>query len=254
MDRTATFNNAGVRFLEAGLSEVGLRMFQAALEESLILAKPGGEEEARLATAQANVARAETHLNNMESLLSEAAQRRSLASSATSADGGSVNADESEVVSSEQRQRPYLYRYPILLDSDGENTSLQLTGAIVIFNLALVLHMKSRSSQKAKSFYKIAEALIQCEEEGRELCGMNNDSAPRFMLLQVAVTNNHGVWLYENGHVNEARDRCDRLRVIHGTFGLSCLPPQVREGVQSNLRRRATAAAAPLFAKSLPVA
>jgi hypothetical protein len=253
MDRTAVFNNAGVRFLQAGLYTVAGEMLQAALEESLIFAKPG--EEGRNATRE-NVKRAEMHLNNMDAILllsqeSSSPQRSSAAAvagvesepSSSSTTQTATAGDENAAVSEDDvAPHPYMYTNPILLDTNTENTSLQLTGAIIIFNLALVQHKKRRTSNKEKKFLNIAEALIQCEVGCYD---------PRVLLLQVGVANNYGVWLYEKGNIQEASERSDRLRVMYSTFG-TCLPPQVQEGIQSNLQWRTTTAA-PSFLKILPV-
>lgn len=220
MDRTAVFNNAGVRFLEAGLHNVAGEMLQAALEASLLFAKPGQE------LSRDNVKRAEIHLDNMDRLL---AGRET--SSVESTEAHSSTRNEKAAPEAAAARHPYLYTNPILLDTNTENTSLQLTGAIVIFNLALVQHKKRRTSAKERKFLNIAEALIQVEVGCYD---------PRVLLLQVGVANNYGVWLYENGNIQEARERSDRLRVMFRTFG-TCLPPQVQEGIQSNLQWRTTA-------------
>jgi hypothetical protein len=245
MDRTAVFNNAGVRFLQAGLYTLAGEMLQAALEESLIFAKPG--EEGRNASRE-NVKRAEIHLNNMDAILLSSEEKQSLQTSTAATvvvESESASSSSTQVAGEENADasaHPYMYTNPILLDTDTENTSLQLTGAIIIFNLALVQHKKHRTSTKEKKFLNIAEALIQCEVGCYD---------PRVLLLQVGVANNYGVWLYETGNIQEASERSDRLRVMYTTFG-TCLPPQVQEGIQSNLQWRTTTAA-PSFLKTLPV-
>jgi hypothetical protein len=228
--RTTRFNNAGVRFYEAGLYNEAGDMFRAALEETLIFADP--DEPANSSGVNVHVRRAENHLKNMNHLFPESLTSSSNSNLALATEGSTTS----------QESSPYFYNHPFLLDSntinDDSTTSLQLTGAIIVFNLGLVHHMQSYTCEKAKSFYMLTEALVQdgpeqpCETSAN--CYPYYCFNPRFMMLQLAVTNNLGVWFFQNGNVGGTNERLERLQALYTEFG-PCLSPLVQQGIKANL-------------------
>lgn len=67
-----------------------------------------------------------------------------------------------------------------------ESTIMSLT---MIFNLALMYHMKDHSSMKAHGLYQIAMTLQSA---------LPTPTDSESLLLQVAVLNNYGVWCFHN--------------------------------------------------------
>jgi hypothetical protein len=230
---------------------------------------------------------AETHLANMEAILSSSRPPTATTSGGTSQEEeeevSSENTPPSQSTlhqanhqqddrshhenSSEHRNissnttprshhRAYLYTEPMSLqdsnagrqDENNSTSPIQLIGAVVVFNLALVHHLRNKSSTKARQFYEISQALM---EDGLQAMGGGgvdsvggegddgNDSrsdAYRCTLLQVALTNNFGVWLYENGNVQQARESVQRLVAMSAAFG-PLLPAAVQNGLSANIRQ-----------------
>lgn len=120
--RTTLFNNVGVRFYNAGLYNEAGELFRAALEETLLFADPDETRDT------STVRRAEDYVNNMNDLIPK---------SPSSNCGTATEASTKKT----QESSPYFYNHPILLDPDSVKTSLQLTGAIIVNNLALAHHL-----------------------------------------------------------------------------------------------------------------
>jgi hypothetical protein len=142
--------------------------------------------------------------------------------------------------------RPYLYKCPLTLPENGvvENSPLPFMGAIIVFNLGLVYQLQTPSSIKASQFYEIANVLMDVSLQEFELDGYGGDADDdddgliilrSLLLLQVALTNNFGVWSYENGNMQTARSCLHRLMLMVKTFD-AILPRTLTAGVQSNIR------------------
>lgn len=265
MDRTTLFNNAGVRFCEARTYQVALDMFQAALEETALFARTttaqpdddddGDDGAVAASSASRVVITAENHLSNIETILlfsflsteAEHGARSSSsstgeASAATAAATTTVGPSNQQGSNSSNRRRPYLYEHPIALR--GNCSSMQLIAAIVVFNLGLAHHLRRASSPKARRFYEIAKALIvvMADDNGnyrthQEITTTTSDDDVLLtILLQVAVTNNLGVWSYENGHNPVASECLHRLESLLHQFEW-ILPQQFKDGLKSNITR-----------------
>jgi hypothetical protein len=222
--RTTLFNNVGVHFYNAGLYNEAGELFRAALEETLLFADPDEQVGAHHDNMNASIMRrAEDYVNNMNDLLPVIEPPSSNSGRAAATEGSSSSTQTLPQESS--TSSPYFYNHPILLDPNPENTSLELTGAIIVNNLAIVHHVKNSCCKKAKAFYNLSEALIREED----FC-----ADPRVLLLQIAVTNNHGVWLYQNGDLSGTNACLERLHALFGIFG-PCLPPIVQQGIKANL-------------------
>jgi hypothetical protein len=171
------------------------------------------------------------------------------------------NENQSNRTTTSRPYRAYLYTEPISLQANNNNTQndennitslaspIQLIGAVVVFNLALVHHLRNSSSIKARQFYEISQALLDdalqalgggggndiVSSEGDNISPDQHSDANRCTLLQVALTNNFGVWLYENGHLQAASESLQRLVAMATAFG-PILPVDVRNGVNANIR------------------
>jgi hypothetical protein len=237
--RTTLFNNAGVHFYNAGLYNEAGELFRAALEETLLFADPDEQLVAHGVSDSSIVRRAEDYVNNMHDLLPvEQSSNSARGSTMTERSSLAKTTTTQESSSSSSSSSPYFYNHPILLDQYPENTSLELTGAVIVNNLAIVHHMKNSSCKKAEAFYTLSEALMREED----FCD------PRVLLLQIAVTNNHGVWLYRNDDLAGTNACLERLHALFGIFG-PCLPPLVQQGIKANLCWRVETTPLPLANK-----
>jgi len=77
---------------------------------------------------------------------------------------------------------PFLFSKPMRLPTTGTLSSRK-ESATIIFNLALIDHVKNRSSREAVQLYELAMTLLTGEIVDE---------------LGIALMNNIGVWCYEN--------------------------------------------------------
>ena len=96
--------------------------------------------------------------------------------------------------------------------------STRKQSATIIFNLAIVDHLKNRLSEQAVSLYELAMTL---------LAGDVVD------LLGISLMNNMGVWCYENGDMDGAMACMAHL----AGFMVSCssIDQAQKDGIQSNI-------------------
>jgi hypothetical protein len=113
---------------------------------------------------------------------------------------------------------PFLFRHPMRLDPNFQIPTRK-ESATVIFNLALVDHLKNRCSEQAVQLYELAMTL---------LTGDVVDA------LGIALMNNIGVWCYENGDMDGTRTCMGHLATFLASCGYNMDDDQ-RDGLQSNI-------------------
>jgi hypothetical protein len=216
--RSMEYNNAGVDCTEAGRHRMAWDLFKGALEVKLTLERIDGSIHSIEFRAGANcyIAKAEAHLCSLKSwtLIDSIYLRPEIRTSTStqSRETWECFAADSSLYS------PFLFTDPIRIGTDRK-ASPRRESAAIIFNLALVDHLKSRSSDQAVALYELAMTL---------LTGATVD------LLGVALMNNIGVWCYENGDLDGS------LKCMAHLHSFSCaadceMGSEQRDGLQSNM-------------------
>jgi hypothetical protein len=192
--RSIEYNNAGVDCTEAGQHRMAWDLFKGALEVKLTLERIDGSIHSIESRAGANcyIAKAEAHLCSLTSW--------------TLKDSAIFSCLGLKTSTSMQSRETW-------------EASPRRESAAIIFNLALVDHLKSRSSEQAVALYELAMTL---------LTGATVD------LLGVALMNNIGVWCYENGDLDGS------LKCMAHLHSFSCaadceMGSEQRDGLQSNM-------------------
>jgi hypothetical protein len=215
-ERSIEFNNAGVECIEAGNLRMAWDFFKGALEVKLSLERttvpvPKNQEP----ETNTYIEQAETHLSNLklvESQHPEAALPHGIAPCAQSRQAWeSFSSDPS-------LYPPFLFTDPIRLGTNPE-ISPRKESACIIFNLALVDHLKNRCSEQAVALYELAMSL---------LTGDNVD------FLGIALMNNIGVWCYENGDLDGSLKCMGHLSNFVGACDSEMREDQ-KDGLQSNI-------------------
>lgn len=182
MDRSAEFNNAGVRLLDAGRIDEARDCFRAALEfriNSETLPPPQqvrGNNNApppRCVTPEI-VFLAEHHLAHMDSYLQYTIPLPSECPGQSSP--GSNNSPVG----------PTLQRRAFLIEPD----TAPLQSAITVYNLALSHQAQDRSAWKARIFYELAFVIMLLQ-------GAHSEA------LNTAITNNLQVWSSDNPDISQ---------------------------------------------------
>jgi hypothetical protein len=217
--RSIEYNNAGVDCTEAGQHRMAWDLFKGALEVKLTLERIDGSIHSIESRAGANcyIAKAEAHLCSLTSWTLKDSAIFSCLGLKTSTSMQSRETWESFAADS-SLYSPFLFTDPIRIGTDRK-ASPRRESAAIIFNLALVDHLKSRSSEQAVALYELAMTL---------LTGATVD------LLGVALMNNIGVWCYENGDLDGS------LKCMAHLHSFSCaadceMGSEQRDGLQSNM-------------------
>ena len=201
-----TFNNAGVDYLNQGEPGVACDLFKAALEVQLAYQRAENSTDARQVQTSARVEVAKRHVRDLGKRVAVD----------TSAHGGSwsllsVVMDSTNTFPEGSGVfKPFLYEKPFkIVDSIARRTRSRtrccnesmatMHSAIVIFNLALVHHLYSRSSRHAIEYYRLVATLVEGEQ---------------MEVLGAALINNIGVWCSENGDLDGAQRCMDSLSHI----------------------------------------
>lgn len=235
MKRSVQYNNAGVACIEAGYHKVGWELFKGALEVKLALERGTIAHEDRN-DAQSNseskvnsyIQKAENHLLNLQKYLSApfASLDRDMdfSQSETPTLGGlSATRESSRSKPSMQNLTddmyiPFLFCKPIELPNDSQ-LSTRSESATIIFNLALVDHIKNRTSAQVVQLYELAMTLLAGDVvEG----------------LGIALMNNIGVWCYENGDMDSTLVFMRHLSKVL-VASETRLSFQERHGIRSNI-------------------
>ena len=239
-DRSATFNNAGVRMMDVGNQYVALELFRGALESKLSFERnqrPQGTEGGivqRCVTPDPPdcINRAEDHLANLNTYLSQAHPVENQSSQdlliLQLQNGANVVADTMSVPLQSRGYDPYIHMTPF--EIPVEPVSTQITSSVIVFNLGLVHHALSRTSPKTAAFYEISAALLASMPE-----------TPDTALLRVALLNNFGVWCFENGDGESMRSCMEHLSIaIEGdneeSSNCPIIDSIVKQGVRSNIQ------------------
>lgn len=241
MSRSIQYNNAGVAFTEAGRHREAWELFKGALELKLAVERYGSEVQdddefvAVIQKDNAYIQRAEYHFRTMTCQRSRSvptAQQSTV--TVFDRDTDTVHNPSSTYYSMSQSQfgrhspvqadlmddmySPFLFRHPMRLDPNLQIPTRK-ESATVIFNLALVDHLKNRCSEQAVQLYELAMTL---------LTGDVVDT------LGIALMNNIGVWCYENGDLDGTRTCMGHLATFLASCGYSMDNDQ-RDGLQSNI-------------------
>jgi hypothetical protein len=135
---------------------------------------------------------------------------------------------------------PYLYSIPFVVPgSDATSVSVsqssmrksQSISCRIVFNLALIHQMVSRTSCKVASFYEIAATLLSNLPSAVE----DSEETAAMVLLRVVILNNFGVWCYENGEgetmMNSFEQLMDTIQDDHDV-----IDPTILQGVRANVQ------------------
>ncbi len=237
MSRSIQYNNAGVALTEAGRHKVAWELFKGALELKLAVERYGADvqdDDEFVAVVQkdnAYIQRAEHHFRSMTNYVKPVSTPQLIPSfdrdtdrvhnpSSTYSISQSPSATNSSMQADlmEDMYSPFLFRKAMRLDPNIQIPTRK-ESATVIFNLALVDHLKNRSSEQAVQLYELAMTL---------LTGDVVDA------LGIALMNNIGVWCYENGDLDGTRTCMGHL----ATFLCSCssvMDEEQRDGLQANI-------------------
>jgi hypothetical protein len=202
-DRSAIYNNAGVRMMGVANENVALELFRGALESKLAFERcqmplvnisGQGEVVQRCVTPDLPVClnRAEMHLGNLDTYLSQenSVEHRSIHHDLLieRLEEGASEMDDGMTVPLQCRgYDPFICKAPFEIP-ENEAVITQITSSVIVFNLGLVHQCMCRTSPKAASFYEISAALLASIPETSDT-----------LLLRISLLNNFGVWSFENG-------------------------------------------------------
>jgi hypothetical protein len=237
MERSIEFNNAGVKCIEAGHHKVAWDLFKGALEVKLSFERndmQSNDDGSRCISSRSNsyIQKAEAHLLTMDAYLtrdtcvpitgraSEASSSMLDASEASSSmlDRNPRLEPLEAGLSSDSLYAPFLFSHPMELRLNPD-ISTRRQSATIIFNLALVDHMKNRCSEQAVQLYELAMTLL------------TGDAVDT---LGIALMNNIGVWCYENGDMDGALACMRHIASFIGSCG-SYIDQEQKDGLQSNI-------------------
>lgn len=214
MDRSAEFNNAGVDCFKAGEYRMAWDLFKGALEYKLLR-----DNETRLpqnsttnshrVESNAYITRAESHLFLVRS---ESRSQKYLDHFDQCAYGRNRQSYDNSLYS------PFLFASPIKLGLSQDMPSRK-ESATIIYNLAIIEHLRNRTSEQAVALYELAMTLL------------TGDAVD---FLGIALMNNIGVWCYENNDQDSAFTCMGHV----SNFVVSCesiIGEEAMDGLQSNI-------------------
>jgi len=177
MDRPCAFNNAGVLALGNGHLAVAIELFGGALDATKVLVERSSRLRSleptdtanKAATMPESIRRAEDHLSNFSLYINQVVD-----------DFSDIEREESS-----GGFYPYYFVHPFRFPT---TYSEHLSSAMIVFNLALACHHRSRRSPRAASLYSCAARTVLLDEAPSE------PSAP----LLLAILNNYYVLCYES--------------------------------------------------------
>lgn len=264
IDRSATYNNAGVRLMTAGNHNAALELFRGALESKLSFERrsfsgreappmercvtPDMNDIAPCSSSSSSTSSIEgpssTTSTNLDSYLelsrnTEAGPQHLPQQShfLTFNDGISmtISIPSTLPTSGGGGYEPYLYTKPFAVPEETNESSSSTTQAMscrIVFNLALIHQMVCRSSAKAASFYEIAATLLS---------SLPDEQDEEIFVLRLVLLNNFGVWCFENAE-GESMMACFEQLVetlqIEDDDGMSSLSidPSILSGIQRNIQ------------------
>lgn len=227
MERSVEFNNAGVDCTKAGNFKVAWDLFKGALEIKLAHERSGNGAESELELSNGYIIKAESHYANLSKYVPAVARDAGYESQADEEipSSGSRSSTDVDAVGTRRRLEdseplasPYLFSHPMRI-MPRPDTTTRRESATIIFNLALVDHLKNRHSAQAVALYELAMTL---------LTGDNVD------LLGLSLMNNIGVWCYENGDNDGALACMSHIANFIGSCG-SFINSEQKDGLHSNI-------------------
>lgn len=238
-DRSAMYNNAGVRMMEVAHNFVALELFRGALESKLaferfrrpmlnIIEQGDNVPVLRCVTPDLpdSLSRAEMHLMNLDNYLSQANLVEQSGTHDLIIDrldeGATVLADCTTLPLQHQGRDPFIFQTPFKIP-ENEPVVTQIASSVIVFNLGLVHQCMSRTSPKTASFYEISAALLASMPETSDT-----------LLLRIALLNNFGVWSLENGDSGSMRTCMEHLSIAMEEEG-SSIDSATRDGIRSNI-------------------
>lgn len=225
MQRSIDYNNAGVDCTAAGHHRIAWELFKGALEVKLATERSSltperrveGMSRSNLSNDSSYIQKAERHMQNLPKYVHARDDSCSrLHNEFSSPLHARQDARSTECL--EDLYSPYLFREPMKL-RHGVNLTTRKESATIIFNLALVDHLKNRCSEQAVQLYELAMTLLTGDVVD---------------LLGIALMNNIGVWCYENGDLDGTITCMGHLASFLGSSGGSMNQSQ-KEGLQSNI-------------------
>jgi hypothetical protein len=266
MDRSATYNNAGVRLMSAGNNSAALELFRGALESKLSFERRSfsGRDDAPVErcvspdmsdTASSSSSSSSSDRSSSEDLPTTSTALDSYLELSRTTDVGPLDLPEQSPLFTTFNDgitmtismssalltagggavyEPYLYTKPFpVLEETNESSSLfttQASSSRIVFNLALIHQLVCRSSDKAASFYEIAATLLS---------SLPDESDDEIYLLRLVLLNNFGVWCFENAE-GESMMACFEQLVEslqeNGDEVSSSIDPSILCGIQRNIQ------------------
>jgi hypothetical protein len=221
MERSIELNNAGVDCIAAGHFKIAWDLFKGALEIKLAYERSGiaGADDGSSAS-NSYIIKAESHYTNLDAYVPPALREANATtqSETSSLSCSGMSTRRTRLEDSEPISSPFLFSHPMRIVPRPDITTRR-ESATIIFNLALVDHLKNRHSSQAVALYELAMTL---------LTGDNVD------LLGLSLMNNIGVWCFENGDHDGALACMAHLANFIGSCG-SFITPEQKDGLQSNI-------------------
>jgi hypothetical protein len=177
LSRAKDYNNAGVTSMRANQLVIAFDLFKGALEVQLAYEKRCADPSFVISeVSRAYIACADAHHCRM---------------------GSANNEDQDAEIGEEYSDcetfcNLFKFRSPVRIEELPSPLKSSLVGLTIIFNLALLEHVKNSSSKGALSLYRLADSLLTSD--------MNATEAR----LAVYILNNIGVWFFENGDMCSA--------------------------------------------------
>jgi hypothetical protein len=269
VDRSALYNNAGVRLMTVGNHQAALELFRGALESKLTLERnalssmeqpsnadddddsvtpeqrcvtPDQSDNSTSTTNVSSTASTTEHhpLNNLDSYL-ELSRTVGGPHSPQQSDRTTSTTDGVAAISipnSNRGYEPYLFTTPFVVperhneDAPSVDASMLLTQSMsckIVFNLGLIHQLVCRTSSKAASFYEIAATILS---------SLPDDTSDNVDVVQIriALLNNFGVWCYENAEGESMMACFEQLIELFSSDAteFSTIDPSLLRGVQAN--------------------
>lgn len=231
MDLSVLYNNAGARALEAGRDDNALELFRAALEAKVASESSQRVEEDREGALRRSpdcTARADRHVDRMDANVQGRDGTDAIAGLLQNPvlgrpTEGTVSEARSVLPLNNRGYDPFLCVTPFQLPS-SPTPPTELASAVIVFNLGLAHHIRSRTSAKAAAFYELAASLLSS--------GLDS---PTTVLLEVVLLNNFGALCYERADGESVRPCIEYLSSLLLRSGVQ-LPSYLEEGVKKNVR------------------
>jgi hypothetical protein len=262
IDRSATYNNAGVRLMTAGNHNAALELFRGALESKLSFERRAfsGRDDASIercvtpdmSDTEVSPSSSSSSRSDNEDLptttldtyleLSRSTEvgpqhlPRQSPQFVTFNDGVTMMISMPSATSNSGGGgcEPFLYTKPFAVPEETNGSvsqcTTQATSCRIVFNLALIHQLVCRSSAKAASFYEIAATLLS---------SLPDEQDDEIFVLRLVLLNNFGVWCFENAE-GESMMACfeQLVETLQNEDEMSSLSidPSILHGIQRNIQ------------------